>query len=38
VREAMVDCMQRDYPQHLPMMRAELTQTPGKNPEKTPVF
>lgn len=38
VREAMVDCMQRDYPQHLPMMRAELTQTPEKNPEKTPVF
>lgn len=38
VREAMVDCLQRDYPQHLPMMRAELTPTPGKNPEKLPVF
>lgn len=24
VREALVDCMQRDYPQHLPLMRAEL--------------
>ncbi|CAM3645615.1 mechanosensitive ion channel family protein [Polaromonas hydrogenivorans] len=25
VREALVDCMQRDWPQHLPLMRAELT-------------
>ena len=24
VREALVDCMQRDYPQHLPLTRAEL--------------
>lgn len=24
VREALVDFMQREYPQHLPMMRAEL--------------
>lgn len=38
VREALVDCMQRDYPQHLPMMRAELTQTPNQNPGKLPVF
>lgn len=31
VREALVDCMQRDYPQHLPQMRAELTDVrPGK--------
>jgi small-conductance mechanosensitive channel len=26
VREALVDCMQRDYPQHLPLMRAELAE------------
>jgi small-conductance mechanosensitive channel len=24
VREALVDCMQRDWPEHLPLMRAEL--------------
>ncbi|MDB5868960.1 MAG: MscS Mechanosensitive ion channel, partial [Polaromonas sp.] len=24
VREALVDCMQRDWPQHLPLMRAEV--------------
>jgi hypothetical protein len=24
VREALVDFMQREYPQHLPMMRAEM--------------
>ncbi|MEO5659875.1 MAG: mechanosensitive ion channel family protein, partial [Polaromonas sp.] len=28
VREALVDCMQRDYPQHLPLMRAEMAE-PG---------
>ena len=28
VREALIDFMQRDYPQYLPLMRAELTQTP----------
>jgi small-conductance mechanosensitive channel len=38
VREALVDCMQRDWPQHLPMMRAELTQTPNSNPGKLPVL
>jgi small-conductance mechanosensitive channel len=27
VREALVDVMQRDYPQHLPLMRAELADT-----------
>jgi small-conductance mechanosensitive channel len=26
VREALVDVMQRDYPQHLPLMRAELAE------------
>ena len=30
VREALVDFMQRDYPQHLPMMRAEIG-TPDDN-------
>jgi len=28
VREALVDFMQREYPQHLPLMRAELTGAP----------
>ncbi|WP_372825281.1 mechanosensitive ion channel family protein [Polaromonas sp.] len=28
VREALVDFMQREYPQHLPLMRAELTRVP----------
>jgi small-conductance mechanosensitive channel len=27
VREALVDFMQREYPQHLPLMRAELAET-----------
>jgi small-conductance mechanosensitive channel len=27
VREALIDVMQRDYPQHLPLMRAELAET-----------
>ena len=26
VREALVDCMQRDWPQHMPLMRAELAE------------
>ena len=26
VREALIDFMQRDYPQHLPLMRAELAE------------
>lgn len=26
VREALVDCMQRDWPQHLPLMRAEVAE------------
>ena len=26
VREALVDVMQREYPQHLPLMRAELAE------------
>jgi small-conductance mechanosensitive channel len=29
VREALVDFMQRDYPQHLPLMRAELAASPS---------
>ena len=29
VREALVDFMQRDYPQHLPLMRAELKRVPS---------
>ncbi|MES2944974.1 MAG: mechanosensitive ion channel domain-containing protein [Pseudomonadota bacterium] len=29
VREALVDFMQRDYPQHLPMLRAELGDKPA---------
>ena len=38
VREALVDCMQREYPQHLPLMRAELAeQTAAKQPEKPPL-
>ncbi|MGH8847725.1 MAG: mechanosensitive ion channel family protein, partial [Polaromonas sp.] len=34
VREALVDVMQREYPQHLPLMRAELAET--LRPEKPP--
>ena len=38
VREALVDCMQRDYPQYLPLMRAELAEPMGTDrPEKLPV-
>lgn len=29
VREALVDCMQRDWPQHLPLMRAEVGERSG---------
>jgi small-conductance mechanosensitive channel len=29
VREALIDVMQREYPQYLPLMRAELTPPPG---------
>ena len=29
VREAMVDCMQRDWPAHLPLMRAEVGERSG---------
>ena len=38
VREALIDFMQRDYPQYLPLMRAELTQTPASEmpPAATP--
>ena len=38
VREALIDFMQRDYPQFLPLMRAELTQTPASKmpPAATP--
>jgi len=33
VREALVDCMQRDWPEHLPRMRAELdARGPGAAP------
>ncbi|MEO6321588.1 MAG: mechanosensitive ion channel domain-containing protein [Polaromonas sp.] len=38
VREALVDCMQRDYPQHLPLMRAELAGPAGAvRPEMPPL-
>jgi small-conductance mechanosensitive channel len=37
VREALVDFMQREYPQHLPLMRAELAEPTAKErPEKPP--
>ena len=29
VREALVDCMQRDWPEHLPLMRAEVGERAG---------
>jgi len=32
VREALVDCMQRDWPAHLPLMRAEVGARPGARP------
>ena len=35
VREALIDFMQRDYPQYLPLMRAELTQTPASDKPPT---
>lgn len=31
VREALVDFMQREYPQHLPLMRAELAEPAGRD-------
>ena len=31
VREALVDFMQREFPQHLPLMRAELTRVPAES-------
>ena len=34
VREALVDFMQREYPQHLPLMRAEMGTTEASQPEK----
>ena len=39
VREALIDFMQRDYPQYLPLMRAELTPAPAtqKPPAATQV-
>ena len=38
VREALVDCMQRDWPQHLPLMRAELAEPAGAGrPEMSPL-
>lgn len=36
VREALVECMQRDYPQHLPMMRAELAELSVAERPKNP--
>ena len=38
VREALIDFMQRDYPQYLPLMRAELAQAPASEgpPAATP--
>ena len=39
VREALVDCMQRDWPQHLPLMRAELAGPRSADyPEKPPAM
>ena len=32
VREALVDCMQRDWPEHLPLMRAEVGERSGAAP------
>jgi small-conductance mechanosensitive channel len=38
VREALVDFMQREYPQHLPLMRAELAEPAGAGrPEMPPL-
>ena len=34
VREALVDFMQCEYPQHLPLMRAEMGTTEASRPEK----
>ena len=34
LREALIDCMQREYPQHLPQMRAELTDP--RRPQEPP--
>ena len=38
VREALIDFMQRDYPQFLPLLRAELTPAPASEmpPAATP--
>jgi len=36
VREALVDCMQREYPQHLPLMRAELAEPMGADQPEMP--
>jgi small-conductance mechanosensitive channel len=35
VREALVDFMQREYPQHLPLMRAELAEMPRSEKPQT---
>lgn len=37
VREALVDFMQREYPQHLPLMRAELAGPTTKEHPETPL-
>ena len=38
VREALVDVMQRDWPQHLPLMRAELAEPkPAGRPDMPPM-
>ncbi len=36
VREGLVDFMQRDYPQHLPLMRAELAPSPSESAPLSP--
>ena len=36
VREALVDCMQRDWPQHLPLMRAEVGERSGAGASPPP--
>ncbi|MDB5884806.1 MAG: MscS Mechanosensitive ion channel [Polaromonas sp.] len=37
VREALVDVMQRDWPGHLPLMRAEVGERSGAGPDASPL-
>ncbi|MDP3412020.1 MAG: mechanosensitive ion channel family protein, partial [Polaromonas sp.] len=38
VREGLVDFMQRDYPQHLPLLRAELGRVEDAKPFGPPAL